>query len=396
MSSARIFISYRRADSAGWAGRLHDDLRERFGADRVFRDVAITPGVDFIDHIEGVMDGCEVLLAVIGPRWATVTGPSGVPRLNDRDDLVRLEIERALKRRDVHVIPVLVEGAVMPTADDLPEGLQALTRRNAVEITDQRWDYDVERLCDCLRSVLGESTVWTAVARPAEPVTAPPPPAPAPEAMTVVAALVAGAALAGILGAVLTGPIAEARPKGDVGAGPWSGPWLGEVGERLGLYAAQRAIVWAVVAAVVLGAIVAVRRRAGGPGGAGRAVLGGLGVGALAGLADATTYIALRYVADWQQLLGYSVSVAVGAAMVGAVVARAAGARSAGGAALAAVGGGFLAGLASKISPFNPLDVALQAALAVAAAAAVALAPGTSDQAAPDPATVPPDGVAVR
>lgn len=232
MSSARIFISYRRADSAGWAGRLHDDLRQRFGFDRVFRDVAITPGVDFIDHIEGVMDGCEVLLAVIGPRWATVTGPSGRPRLHAPDDLVRLEIERALSRPDVHVIPVLVEGAGMPTADDLPEGLRALTRRNAMEITDQRWEYDVDRLCDCLRAVLGESTISTAVARPAEPVTDPSPPAPAPEAPTTAAVLVAGATLAGILGALLTTPLSEARGKGDIdGAAPWSVPWLGEVGE---------------------------------------------------------------------------------------------------------------------------------------------------------------------
>ena len=398
MSSARIFISYRRADSAGWAGRLHSDLRERFGADRVFRDVSIAPGVDFRDHIEGVMDGCEVLLAVIGPRWATVTGPGGHPRLDAPDDLVRLEIERALARPDVRVIPVLVDGAAIPAAEDLPEGLRPLSRRNAVEITDLRWDYDVERLYECLHAVLGESTV-SAVAEPAEPVTATSVATSAPEGRTMAGVLVAGATLAGVLGAVLTAPIAEARPKGDIDGAlaPWSGPWLGELGERLGPYAAQRAIVWTVVAAAVLGAVVAVRRRAGGGGASRRAVLGGLSLGALAGLAEATTYMALRYAAGWEaQDLRYGVSVAVGAALAGAVVARAVGAGSAGVAVLAGAGAGFLAGLASTGIDSNALALAVQSALVVGAAGAVALAPAIASQAAPDPAAVPPEGVAVR
>ncbi len=392
MSSARIFISYRRADSAGWAGRLHGDLRQRFGADRVFRDVAIAPGVDFRDHIEGVMDGCEVLLAVIGPRWATVTGPGGRRRLDAPDDLVRLEIERALGRPDVQVIPVLVEGAAIPAADDLPEGLRPLSRRNAVEVTDLRWEYDVERLCDYLHAVLGESVISAAVPRPAPPV-----PAPAPAVRSMVAALVGGAALAGMLGAALTGPIADARPKGDIDGGlsAWSGPWLGELGERLGPYAGQRAIVWAAVAAAVLGTTAVMRRRAGGGGTSVRAVVAGLVAGVLAGLADATTHMTLRYVTGWQhQELRYGVSVAVGAAVVGAVVARAVRAGSPAVAALAAAGGGFIAGLASAGMSPGALALAVQAALVVGAAAAVALVPGASHQAAPGAATVPPGAAA--
>jgi hypothetical protein len=392
MSSARIFISYRRADSAGWAGRLHGDLRERFGADRVFRDVAIAPGVDFREHIEGVMDGCEVLLAVIGPRWATVTGPDGRPRLDAPDDLVRLEIERALGRPDVHVIPVLVEGAAIPAADDLPAGLRPLSRRNAVEITDVRWEYDVDRLCDCLHGVLGESMVSAAVPRPGDP-TSPVAPAPAlrPQARSMGTALVAGATLAGILGAALTGSIADARPKGDIDGAlsAWSAQWLVELGARLGPYAAQRAIVWTLVAAAVLGAAAIVRRRAGGGGASPRAVLAGLCAGAMAGLAEARTHATLRYVTEWQhQELRYGISVAVGAAVVGAVVARAVGAGSAAVAALAAAGGGFLAGLASAGMSPSALALAVQAALVVGVAAAVVLAPGAY-RATTDPATLP-------
>lgn len=384
MSSARIFISYRRADSAGWAGRLHGDLRDRFGADRVFRDVAIAPGVDFRHHIESVMDDCEVLLAVIGPRWATITGPSGRPRLEAPDDLVRLEIERALTRPDVRVIPVLVEGAAMPAADDLPEGLRPLTRRNALEVTDLRWEYDVDRLCEYLHAVLGESTVSAAVPRGAAPR--------APDARPMTAALVAGAALAGVLGAALTEKIYDARPKGSIEFPAWSAQWLGGLGERLGPYAAQRAIQWAVVAAAVLVVAAAVRRRAGGAGPSRRAVVGGLCTGALAGVADATTYMTLRYVTGWfDHELRFGVSVAVGAALVGAVVARAVRTGSAGVAWIAAAGAGFLAGVASAgiLGEQRVGGGALQAALVVGAAAAVALVPRASDQPVPGPAGLP-------
>jgi hypothetical protein len=400
MSAARIFISYRRADSAGWAGRLHGDLCQRFGADRVFRDVAIAPGVDFRDHIEGVMDGCEVLLAVIGPRWATVSGPGGRPRLEAPDDLVRLEIERALGRSDVHVIPVLVEGAAIPAADDLPEGLRPLGRRNAVEITDLRWEYDVDRLCACLHGVLGESMVSAAVPRPGDP-TSPVAPAPAlrPQARSMGTALVAGATLAGVLGAALTGSIADARPKGDIDGAlsAWSAQWLVELGARLGPYAAQRAIVWALVAAAVVGAAAIVHRRAGCRGASPRAVLAGLSAGALAGLADATTHMTLRYVTGWQhQELRYGVAVAIGAAVVGAVVVRAARAGSAAVGALAGACGGFLAGVASAgMSPGAPA-LALQAALIVGAASAAALAPRVSGPVASEAVPLPPGAAPVR
>lgn len=168
MSSARIFISYRRADSAGWAGRLHADLQDRFGEESVFRDVAIPPGVDFVEHIERILDECDVLIAVIGPRWATSATAGGTHRLDDPADLVKIEVQRALERPDVDVIPVLVEGATMPSVRALPPGLEPLTRRNALELSDSRWDYDLDVLDRRLRSLLEQPTAPT-----------PPPAAPA-------------------------------------------------------------------------------------------------------------------------------------------------------------------------------------------------------------------------
>ncbi|MEA2274560.1 MAG: hypothetical protein QOI98_3268 [Solirubrobacteraceae bacterium] len=158
-TAARIFISYRRSDASGWARQLHDNLSTRFGAERVFRDVAIEPGVDYIDHIERVMDACEVCIVVIGPRWADAASADGRRRLEDPDDLVSLEIQWALSRSDVHVIPALVEGAKMPAEHELPIALRPLTRRTACELSDARWDYDVYVLDRRLRQVLVESTV---------------------------------------------------------------------------------------------------------------------------------------------------------------------------------------------------------------------------------------------
>src|SRR5215472_941437 len=110
-----IFVSYRRRESRDFAGRLYDRLAGRFGESQVFIDVdTIEPGVDFAEEISRAVAACEVLVAVIGPAWLTVTDGRGQRRLDDPDDIVRLEIGAALSR-DVRVIPILVEGAVMPT-----------------------------------------------------------------------------------------------------------------------------------------------------------------------------------------------------------------------------------------------------------------------------------------
>lgn len=151
-----IFISYRRQDSQSAAGRLADSLEEQLPEAGVFRDVeTIEAGVDFVEAINTALESCGVLLAVIGPRWISIQDDAGRRRLDDPNDYTRLELGTALKRADVRVIPVLVDGATMPDSEDLPADLKSLARRNAVELTDKRWDYDVGQLVVTLRRALG-------------------------------------------------------------------------------------------------------------------------------------------------------------------------------------------------------------------------------------------------
>ena len=166
-----IFISYRRDDSEGQAGRLFKDLAERFGNDSVFMDVVdIEPGRDFRRVIDQQVASCGVLLAMIGKEWIDARDESGRRRLDDANDFVRLETATALKR-DIPVIPVLVQGARMPRADQLPTDLQDLAYRNAVELTHARWNSDVEVLVNSLRQQLGVGKPAAAAAAP--PATAP-------------------------------------------------------------------------------------------------------------------------------------------------------------------------------------------------------------------------------
>jgi TIR domain len=149
-----IFVSYRRQESADLAGRLSDRLADRFGEDQVFIDVdTIELGVDFAEEISRAVAACQVLLAVIGPNWLTTTDERGRRRLDDPDDTVRLEIEAALAR-GVRVIPILVQGAVMPGRDDLPESLAGLARRNALIIRHDSFRYDAGRLVAAIEPVL--------------------------------------------------------------------------------------------------------------------------------------------------------------------------------------------------------------------------------------------------
>lgn len=149
-----IFISYRREDTAGHAGRLYDRLADHFGNNRVFMDVAgIEAGVDFVEAIESAVSSCDVLLVMLGRGWLTATAPTGARRLDDPNDFVRIEMATALKR-NVRVIPVLVEGATLPPADALPDDLKPLARRQAVELRDSRWDADVEALIVVIEKVL--------------------------------------------------------------------------------------------------------------------------------------------------------------------------------------------------------------------------------------------------
>ena len=152
-----IFISYRREDSAGHAGRLFDRLRAHFGKGAVFMDVeGIEAGVDFVETIEQAVGGCDVLLAVIGRGWLDSKDSQGNRRLDDPQDFIRLETGAALARK-VRVIPVLVEGAQMPPAESLPAELRVLTRRQAVELRDSRWEDDIHALIGVLERVMKSS-----------------------------------------------------------------------------------------------------------------------------------------------------------------------------------------------------------------------------------------------
>src|SRR5215469_5069464 len=149
-----IFVSYRREDSSDFAGRLYDRLADRFGEGQVFMDVdTIEPGVDFAEEISRAVAACQVLLAVIGPNWLTATDERGRRRLDDPDDFVRLEIETALVR-DVLVIPVLTQRAIIPGREDLPESLASLARRNAVFIRHETFGTDAGRLVTAIERVL--------------------------------------------------------------------------------------------------------------------------------------------------------------------------------------------------------------------------------------------------
>ena len=172
-----IFISYRRQDSQSAAGRLTDHLREQLRGATIFRDIeTIEPGVDFVEAIDRALQGCGILLAVIGPRWASLSDASGQRRVDDPNDYTRLEIATALKCSDVRVIPVLVEGAEMPGSDQLPDDLKTLARRNAIELTDKRWEFDVSKLVETLNKALGMEPAPKPAPQPPNPA----PPAPAP------------------------------------------------------------------------------------------------------------------------------------------------------------------------------------------------------------------------
>jgi TIR domain len=155
--SGQIFISYRRDDTSASAGRLYDRLSNYFPSNRIFIDVDnIAPGVDFVEAIEKSVASCDLLISVIGKNWLTSSDDEGKRRLDNPEDFVRLEIGTAL-RRNIRVIPVLVEGALMPRSIELPDDLKFLARRNAFEISHNRFGSDSERLVAAIRQALEEA-----------------------------------------------------------------------------------------------------------------------------------------------------------------------------------------------------------------------------------------------
>jgi tetratricopeptide (TPR) repeat protein len=163
----RIFISYRREDAAGDAGRLADHLHRRFGKNQVFLDIdTIDPGTDFVHVLHASLQETAAVLVVIGPRWTSVRDAGGIRRLDSEKDFVRLEVEEALGR-SIPVVPVLVQGATMPRAEDLPASLVSLATRQAATLDHAEFHDDAERLCDRLATMLGTdpSTPWSRLRR---------------------------------------------------------------------------------------------------------------------------------------------------------------------------------------------------------------------------------------
>lgn len=152
--SGQIFICYRRNDSRGYTGRIHDHLVDRFSLSRIFMDVAnIEPGMDFVVAIETAISKCDVLIAVIGEQWLTASDKNNNRLLDNPEDYVRLEIATALKR-NIRVIPVLLDNAIMPAANDLPDDLKLLTRKQTFALSHASFKTDMDRLVDILSKIV--------------------------------------------------------------------------------------------------------------------------------------------------------------------------------------------------------------------------------------------------
>jgi hypothetical protein len=147
----KIFISYRRDDSAGHAGRVHDRLQGEFGRDLLFMDVDSIPlGTNFVEVLAEEITKCDALLAIIGPGWLDARDEKNQRRLEKPDDFVRVEIGTALKR-GIRVIPVLLEGTHVPKADQLPDDLKGLALRNGLDVRHASFSEDMERLIHGLK-----------------------------------------------------------------------------------------------------------------------------------------------------------------------------------------------------------------------------------------------------
>jgi uncharacterized membrane protein YeaQ/YmgE (transglycosylase-associated protein family) len=248
-STPKVFLSYRREETSVHTGWLHDEMEARFGHGNVFIDVDLELSVNFVRRLSELLADCQVMLVVIGPRWATIESKQGRPRLFEDRDFVRYEVEKALERPDVKVIPVLVAGAHMPDPKQLPESLRELPDLNGIRISDDllhRRD-DVKRLMTTVEGHI---------------------PKPQTETPSFVRPFLEGllvAAAAGLAGSLLGGAINTSRDD-DV-------TWILS-------NATQRAVTWAVVGAAIAVWLTILRGESRGAVGRG---LFGLILGALAG-----------------------------------------------------------------------------------------------------------------
>jgi hypothetical protein len=290
-STPHVFISYRREDTSVHAGWLHDELAARWGERNIFIDVDLELSVNFVRRLNELLADCHVMLVVIGPRWATIENEQGRPRLFEDRDFVRFEVEKALERPDVKVIPALVAGAHMPDPEQLPESLRELPDLNGIRISDDllhRRD-DVRRLIAAVEGAI---------------------PSPQTEAPSFVRLLLEGllvAAVAGLAGGLVGGAIQESGHD-DV--------------SRILSHVTRRAITWAVVGAALAVWLSILR---GESRGVGRALFG-LILGALAGALGGAIYGAAvtlpeSVTADARQQIQLG-ALAVTGGVIGALVGR--------------------------------------------------------------------------
>jgi TIR domain len=159
MAAAKVFLCYRRDDSAAFAGRVQDRLALEFGRDLLFMDVdAIPLGVNFASALRDAVARCEVLLAVIGPNWLDARDDTGTRRLDDPNDFVRIEIGAALQR-NIPVIPILLDGARVPRRNQLPKELEELAMRNGLDVRHASFHNDIDRLIRGLKVQLADAGV---------------------------------------------------------------------------------------------------------------------------------------------------------------------------------------------------------------------------------------------
>jgi WD40 repeat protein len=166
--AAKVFLSYRRDASAGHAGRVKDRLDRELGHDLLFMDVdAIPLGMNFVKVLHEEIAKCGVLLAMIGPNWLDARDEDGNRRLDNPNDFVRIEIAAALQR-DIPVIPILLDGARLPKADQLPKDLEELALRNGLDVRHASFHNDVDRLIRGLKQQSGQANAPPASGLPPE------------------------------------------------------------------------------------------------------------------------------------------------------------------------------------------------------------------------------------
>jgi tetratricopeptide (TPR) repeat protein len=152
-AALRIFLTYRRDDSAGQTGRIADRLKREFGEDNLFMDVDGIPlGVDFHKRINEEVERCDVLIPAIGNRWIDLTDENGQRRIDNPLDFVRVEISAAL-RRDIPIIPILLDGTKIPNAQLLPDDVKGLAVRNGLDVGHATFHSDIDRLVVGLRQI---------------------------------------------------------------------------------------------------------------------------------------------------------------------------------------------------------------------------------------------------